>query len=145
MDVPPTFYAFITLAAFGVASYMALMVEAHATMRRLRKQQGVSQSQMAALMGRDQAWVSHTERGNYSVSVADYVARCEALGARIDLDPLPDADVARKLAAVIAMLDADQVEALLLIARIMPRLPDRVVHGLVLFAESQAQADDTSG
>jgi transcriptional regulator with XRE-family HTH domain len=117
----------------------------NAILRRERLKAGVSQGELARRMGRDQAWVSRTERGAYAVTVTDYTAWMQALGLIVSLDPLPPDDIMGRFREVVAAMNPEQVETLLTLARLIGRITPRVLRGLILFAESQAQAETAAG
>lgn len=133
-----------TLAGYAPPGHVEPM-NPSAVLKRQRIKAGVPQAELARRMNRDQAWVSRTERGAYAVSVADYLAWMQALGLTVSLEPVPDEDVIGQLREAIATMDASQVETLLTLAKLIHAVPPRILRGLVIFAESQAQADATAG
>lgn len=117
----------------------------HERLRRLRLACKVTQTEMGRRLNHDQAWVSRIERGAFEVTAIDYVAWCAALGHHVSLEPQPDADLLGQLHSAISGLDESQLKTLIQLARLISVIPRRVLDGLVLFARSQAPADEDVG
>lgn len=52
-------------------------------MRRVREESGFSQEALATQLGRDQPWVSKTERGTRRIQLAEFLMWLDALGLSV--------------------------------------------------------------
>lgn len=101
------------------------------TLRELRQRAGLTQMQLAELLGVAQATISHVERGG--TTTTDVLLRwVEACGASLTV--LQDGDTVE---AIAAGLDADDRAYLRQVAEALPRIPHGVAKAAVIAALRQ--------
>lgn len=140
-DMPQQSYAG---SALFCTSYVEGMSPSE-MMRAARLAAGVSQTELAERLGRNQASISRAERGDTDVTVPEYIAWMQALGLSVSFAPLPKDDAIGRLRTAFYSMGKDHQDTLLTLAELLPRIPMRILRGLILFAESQAQADTKVG